>query len=178
MWWLSYRGEGRAGLENIGVFNDDGTPREKHPLLLDDSPDAPPLKIARGFALVGDNLYIANAWRKDSHIAHYRRHGDTFHFTNVLAKTTDVAAMVHPFDVELGDDGRIYVSCSVPSSPPAMAASRKSAAARHRTCRRRKASRSYWTSTANPGTRYAGSSSIAGISTWRTKQATQSRFLK
>ena len=111
MWWVSYRGEGRAGLENIGVFNDDGTPREKHPLLLDDSPDAAPLKIARGFALVGDNLYIANAWRKESHIAHYRRHGDTFHFTNVLAKTKDVAAMVHPFDVELGDDGRLYVSC-------------------------------------------------------------------
>jgi DNA-binding beta-propeller fold protein YncE len=111
VWWVSYRGEGRAGLENIGVFNDDGTPREKHPLLLDDSPDAAPLKIARGFALVGDNLYIANAWRKDSHIAHYRRHADTFHFTNVLAKTTDVAAMVHPFDVELGDDGRLYVSC-------------------------------------------------------------------
>ena len=59
MWWVSYRGEGRAGVENIGVFNDDGTPREKHPLLLDDSPDAAPLKIARGFALVGDNLYIA-----------------------------------------------------------------------------------------------------------------------
>lgn len=111
MWWISYRGEGNEGLENIGVFNDDGTPREKHPLLLDESPDAAPLKIARGFALVGDNLFIANAWRKDSHIAHYRRHGDTFRFTNVLAKTSDVAAMVHPFDVELGDDGRIYVSC-------------------------------------------------------------------
>jgi sugar lactone lactonase YvrE len=26
-------------------------------------------------------------------------------------KTEQVAAMVHPFDVELGDDGRIYVSC-------------------------------------------------------------------
>ena len=106
MWWVSYRGEGRAGVENIGVFNDDGTPREKHPLLLDDSPDAAPLKIARGFALVGDDLYIANAWRKDSQFAHYRRHGDTFHFTSVLAETKDIAAMVHPFDVELGDDGR------------------------------------------------------------------------
>lgn len=111
MWWVSYRGEGRHGLENIGVFNDDGKPREQHPLLLDDSPDAAPLKIARGFALVGDNLYIANAWRKESHIAHYRRHGDTFHFANVLAETRDIAAMVHPFDVELGDDGRLYVSC-------------------------------------------------------------------
>lgn len=111
MWWISYRGEGNEGLENIGVFNDDGTPRQKHPLLLDDSPDAAPLKIARGFALVGDDLYIANAWRKDSHIAHYRRQGDTFRFVNVLAKTTDFAAMVHPFDVELGDDGRLYVSC-------------------------------------------------------------------
>ena len=87
MWWVSYRGEGRHGLENIGVFDDDGKPREKHPLLLDESPDAAPLKIARGFALVGDDLYIANAWRKDSHIAHYRRHGDTFHFSNVLAET-------------------------------------------------------------------------------------------
>lgn len=111
MWWISYRGEGSHGLENIGVFHDDGKPREKHPLLLDDSPDAAPLKIARGFALVGDDLYIANAWRKDSHIAHYRRNGDTFHFVNVLAETKDIAAMVHPFDVELGDDGRLYVSC-------------------------------------------------------------------
>src|SRR5215472_14478970 len=27
----------------------------------------------------------------------------------------DVSAMVHPFDIELGDDGRLYVSCQ--SSP-------------------------------------------------------------
>jgi hypothetical protein len=60
---------------------------------------------------VGDDLYIANAWRKDSHIALYRRHGDTFRFKEVLAKTGQIAAMVHPFDVELGDDGRVYVSC-------------------------------------------------------------------
>lgn len=56
MWWISYRGEGNEGLENIGVFNDDGTPRQKHPLLLDGSPDAAPLKIARCFAGIGDNL--------------------------------------------------------------------------------------------------------------------------
>ena len=111
MWWISYRGESGHGVDNIGVFEDDGSPRKVHPLLLDPSPAAHPLHIARGFALVGDDLYIANAWRKDSHIALYRRHGDTFHFNQVLAKTEQVAAMVHPFDVELGDDGRIYVSC-------------------------------------------------------------------
>ncbi len=110
MWWISYRGESGHGIDNIGVFEDDGSPRKVHPLLLDESPDAVPLHIARGFALVGDDLYIANAWRKDSHIARYHRHGDTFHFKEVLAKTDQVAAMVHPFDVELGDDGRIYVS--------------------------------------------------------------------
>ncbi len=111
MWWISYRGESRHGIDNIGVFEDDGSPRSKHPLLLDPSPAAQPLHIARGFALVGDDLYIANAWRKDSHIARYHRHGDTFRFNEVLVKTEQVAAMVHPFDVELGDDGRIYVSC-------------------------------------------------------------------
>jgi hypothetical protein len=111
MWWISYRGECGHGVDNIGVFEDDGSPRKKHPLLLDPSPTAHPLHIARGFALVGDDLYIANAWRKDSHIALYQRHGDTFHFKEVLANTKQVAAMVHPFDVELGDDGRIYVSC-------------------------------------------------------------------
>ncbi len=111
MWWISYRGEGKAGVENIGVFEDDGSPRKKHPLLLDTSSDAFPLHIARGFALVGDDLYIANAWRKDSHIARYRRHGDSFHFANVVVTTKHVSAMVHPFDVELGDDGRLYVSC-------------------------------------------------------------------
>jgi hypothetical protein len=111
VWWISYRGESGHGVDNIGVFEDDGSPRRVHPLLLDPSPAAHPLHIARGFALVGDDLYIANAWRKDSHIARYRRHGDTFRFVEVLAKTEQVAAMVHPFDVELGDDGRIYVSC-------------------------------------------------------------------
>jgi hypothetical protein len=111
VWWISYRGEGKAGVENIGVFEDDGTPRKKHPLLLDASPDAYPLHIARGFALVGDDLYIANAWRKDSHVARYRRHGNTFHFAEVAVTTKQVSAMVHPFDVELGDDGCLYVSC-------------------------------------------------------------------
>jgi len=111
VWWISYRGEGKTGVENIGVFEDDGTPRKVHPLLLDPAPDAHPLHIARGFALVGDDLYIANAWRKDSHIARYRRNGDTFHYADVVVATKDVAAMVHPFDVELGDDGRIYASC-------------------------------------------------------------------
>ena len=75
MWWISYRGEGKTGVENIGVFEDDGTPRKEHPLLLDPSPKAHPLHIARGFALVGDDLYIANAWRRDSHVARYRRRG-------------------------------------------------------------------------------------------------------
>ena len=111
MWWISYRGEGKTGVENIGVFEDDGTPRKKHPLLLDPAPDAHPLNIARGFALVGDDLYIANAWRKDSHVARYRRKGDTFHYADIVVATEHVAAMVHPFDVELGDDGRLYVSC-------------------------------------------------------------------
>lgn len=111
MWWISYRGESGHGVDNIGVFEDNGSPRKMHPLLLDPSPAAVPLHIARGFALVGDDLYIASAWRKDSHIACYHRHCDTFRFKEVLVKTEEVAAMVHPFDVELGDDGRVYVSC-------------------------------------------------------------------
>jgi hypothetical protein len=111
MWWISYRGEGKTGVDNIGVFEDDGKPRKKHPLLLDPSADGHALHIARGFALVGDDLYIANAWRRDSHVARYRRRGDMFHFADVVVTTKHVAAMVHPFDVELGDDGRLYVSC-------------------------------------------------------------------
>jgi hypothetical protein len=111
VWWISYRGESGHGVDNIGVFEDDGSPRKKHPLLLDTSPDAHPLHIVRGFALVGDDLYIANAWRKDSHIARYHRRGDTFCFQDVLVKTEQVAAMVHPFDADLGDDGRVCVSC-------------------------------------------------------------------
>jgi hypothetical protein len=111
VWWISYRGEGKVGVDNIGVFEDDGTPRAKHPLLLDPSPKAHPLHIARGFALAGDDLYIANAWRRDSHVARYRRRGDNFHYAGIVVATKHVAAMVHPFDVELGDDGRLYVSC-------------------------------------------------------------------
>jgi hypothetical protein len=111
VWWISYRGEGKTGIENIGVFEDDGSPRKKHPLLLDAAPNAHPLNIARGFAIVGDDLYIANAWRKDSYVARYRRRGDTFHYAGIVVSTKHVSAMVHPFDVELGDDGRLYVSC-------------------------------------------------------------------
>jgi hypothetical protein len=111
VWWISYRGEGKAGVENIGVFEDDGTPRKEHPLLLDPSPDARPLHIARGFAQIGDDLYIASAWRKDSHVARYRRCGSTYRFVDVVVSSKHVSAMVHPFDVELGDDGRLYVSC-------------------------------------------------------------------
>jgi hypothetical protein len=111
VWWISYRGESGHGVDNIGVFEDDGSPRKRHPLVLDPSPAAHPLHIARGFLKLGDDLYIANAWRKDSHIARYRKHGDTYRFVEVLAKTEHVAAMVHPFDVALGDDGLVYVSC-------------------------------------------------------------------
>jgi hypothetical protein len=64
--------------QQIGVFEDDGSLRKTRPLLLlDPSPGAHPLHIARGFALLGDDLYIANAWRKDSHIALYYRRGET-----------------------------------------------------------------------------------------------------
>ena len=111
MWLISYRGEGKSGVDIIGVFEDDGSPRKKHPLLLDPSPDARPLHIARGFAQVGDDLYIASAWRKDSHVARYHRSGDTFRFADVVVTSKHVAAMIHPFDVKLGDDGRLYVSC-------------------------------------------------------------------
>jgi hypothetical protein len=111
VWWISFRGEGRHGLDNIGVFNDDGSVRTPHPLLLDAAPKAQPLHIPRGFALVGDELYIASAWRGDSHIARYRRRGNRFHFVDNPVTTASAAAMVHPFDVELGDDGRLYISC-------------------------------------------------------------------
>ncbi len=121
MWWISYRGESGHGVDNIGVFENDGSPCKKHPLLLDPSPSAEPLHIARGFALVGNDLYIANAWRKDSHIARYQRHGNTFRFKEVLAKTKQVAALVHPFDVELGDDGQIYISCQDTNTVVALA---------------------------------------------------------
>ena len=107
MWWISYRGEGKTGVENIGVFEDDGAPREQHPLLLD---PARPLRLARGFALVGDDLYIANAWHQDSYVARYHREGNTFHFAELVVTTKNVAAMVHPFDVDLGDDGWVYIS--------------------------------------------------------------------
>ncbi|HMN75822.1 MAG TPA: hypothetical protein PKC97_07140 [Burkholderiaceae bacterium] len=111
MWWISYRGEGAHGLDNIGVFRDDGSVQSDHPLLLDPAPDAHPLHIARGFALIDDDLYIASAWRRDSHIARYRRDGNSFCFADNLVTSGQVPALVHPFDVDVGDDGRIYISC-------------------------------------------------------------------
>jgi hypothetical protein len=111
MWWISYRGEGRSRVDTIGVFEDSGMPRAEHPFLLDVSPDARPLHIIRGFVLVGDNHYIANAWRKDSYIARYRRVGDVYRYQEIVVSTEHVEALVHPFDLEIGDDGRLYASC-------------------------------------------------------------------
>jgi hypothetical protein len=96
VWWISSRGEGKLGVDNIGIFEDDGTPRKEHPLLLEPSPGAHRLHIARGFALVGDDLYIANACRKDSYVARYCRKGDMFHFAEVMVTAKEVSAMVHP----------------------------------------------------------------------------------
>ncbi len=111
MWWVSYLGEGAHGLDNIGVFRDDGSVHRDHPLLLDPAADAHPLHNPRGFALIGDDLYITSAWRLDSHVARYRRHGNSFHFADNLVTSTQLAALVHPFDVDVGDDGRLYISC-------------------------------------------------------------------
>lgn len=111
MWWVSYRGEGRHAVDTIGVFEDDGRPRPGPPLLHEAGPQHHHLHIARGFALVGDDLYIANAWRKDSHIARYTREGNRFRYADNVITPRDVAALIHPFDVDLGDDGRLYVSC-------------------------------------------------------------------
>jgi DNA-binding beta-propeller fold protein YncE len=111
VWWISYRGEGRSGLDNIGVFEDDGRPRARHPLLLNPSARAKPLHIPRGFALAGDDLYIANAWRRDSHVAHYRRDAQGgFRYAGMLLTSRQAPALVHPFDIDLGDDGRLYMS--------------------------------------------------------------------
>jgi hypothetical protein len=78
VWWVSYRGEGKSGVQNIGVFEDDGSPRKEHPLLLDPAPDAHPLHIARGFALVGGDPLCANDDETltpcEFRLGHRRRH--------------------------------------------------------------------------------------------------------
>jgi len=111
MWWVSYRGEGRHAVGTIGVFEDDGRERPDPPLLHEGAPQGHRLQVARGFALVGDDLYVANAWRRDSHIARYTRDCNRFRYADNLITPRDVAALIHPFDVDLGDDGRLYVSC-------------------------------------------------------------------
>ena len=196
MWWITYRGEGRQGVDNIGVFEDDGRPRSVHPLLLDTSSNARPLHIARGFALVGEDLYIANAWRKDSYIARYRREGDFYRYDRTVVSTDHVEAMVHPFDLVLGDDGHIYVSCQdtntviailpekrVPApvalhlifcqgrmSLQVRGACPKSASKRRRTCRRLWGLRSCSTNMAGRVIRYVGSPFIKDTCTSQTKQ--------
>ena len=110
MWWISYRSEGKSGVDNIGVFEDDGTPEEA---------SATPRSVAQCASVAHPPRLRAGRRRslhrqrrrKDSHIARYRRRGDTFHFSDLLVTSKQVEALVHPFDVELGDDGRLYVSC-------------------------------------------------------------------
>ena len=112
MWWISYRGESGHGVgSNIGVFEDDGSPRKS----IRCSSIHPRTRI-RSISRAASHWWATTSTSRtrgsrDSHIARYQRHGETFYFMEVLAKTAQVAAMVHPFDVELGDDGRVYISC-------------------------------------------------------------------
>ena len=103
MWWISYRGEGKTGVDNIGVFEDDGTPREGtsvaarsvHPMHTRCTSPA----VSRWWATISTSP-TPGARTATSCATAARRHVPLRRASWWPRK--HVSAMVHPFDVELG----------------------------------------------------------------------------
>lgn len=110
MWYISFGG-GTAGVNNILAYHHDGRPHTK-PALLPTGESDPRLTVLRGFAIVGDLLYVVHAYHRASQILIYELGPDgEYHFKTVLAATDTVNALVHPYDLTFDPQGNLYISC-------------------------------------------------------------------
>ncbi len=111
MWYISFNGEGKDGVNNILVYHDDGTPHT-NPDLLPTGGSNPPLQELRGFQIVNDLLYVVNAYKDYSQILVYQNSGGKYVPCTqpILASKATVNSILHPFDLAFDPDGNCYVS--------------------------------------------------------------------
>ncbi len=111
MWYISFNGESKDGVNNILVYHDDGKPHTQ-PDRLPTGGSNPPLQELRGFKIVNDLLYVVNAYKDYSQILVYQNSGGQYVPCTqpVLASKDTVNSILHPFDLTFDPDGNCYVS--------------------------------------------------------------------
>ena len=108
MWYISFHG-GSKGINNIRVYHDNGNPHSQ-PDLLPTGGSNPLLQELRGLVIVGNLLYVVNAYIKCSQILVYEADGNAgYHFKEVFADDT-INSILHPYDLTFDSQGHCYVS--------------------------------------------------------------------
>ena len=109
MWYISFHG-GSGSINNILVYHDSGD-EHSQPDLLPTGGSNPALQELRGFALVGNSLYVLNAYKKYSQILIYGSGGNGgYNFTEVFASKDRTNSILHPYDLTFDTQGNCYVS--------------------------------------------------------------------
>jgi len=108
MWLVSFHGGAKCSTNNVFAYDDGG--KELGPALEVDS-SSPALQELRGLALVGTSLYVVNGYKGCSQVLVYVPDGvSTYKYDQPYASGTELAAMVHPYDLTFDADGNCYVS--------------------------------------------------------------------
>lgn len=109
MWYISFHG-GSGGVNNILAYHDSGH-QHSQPHLLPKGGSNPALQELRSFGLVGDLLYVVNAYKKYSQILVYEAGGDGgYSFKEVFASKDTINSILHPYDLTFDPQGDCYVS--------------------------------------------------------------------
>jgi len=108
MWYFSFHG-GTGGINNIQVYHDSGKPHDQ-PNLLPTSAGDPTLQELRGFQIVGNLLYVINAYKKNSEVLCYQGAGTDYVFKQIFASNETIRSIFHPYDLCFDSQGVGYVS--------------------------------------------------------------------
>ena len=109
MWYISFHG-GSSGVNKILIYHDSGR-QHSHPDLLPTGGSNPALQELRGFGVVGDLLYVVNAYKKYSQILVYLAGGaGDYSFKEIFASKDTINSILHPYDLTFDPQGHCYVS--------------------------------------------------------------------
>jgi hypothetical protein len=111
MWYISFHGgDDKGDVNNIWVYHDSGKPHD-NPDLLPTGGSNPKLQELRGFVIIDNLLYVANAYKKYSQILVYQADGNgDYSFKEVFASMDTVNSILHPYDLTFDAQGNCYVS--------------------------------------------------------------------
>jgi hypothetical protein len=110
MWYISFQGESDGDVNNIRVYHDSGKPHSQ-PNLLPTGGSNPKLQELRGFAIVGNLLYVVNAHKSVSQILIYEAGNDgSYSFKEIFASMDSINSILHPYDLTFDSQGNCYIS--------------------------------------------------------------------